>query len=953
MKDKFTHYKSFGQLNSLNNNAVLCFAEDDNDNIYIGTDGGGINIFNKKERNFKYIQNIPGNISSISGNVITALCIDHNGIIWIGTYLKGLNSYNPKTGNIKRYVHNESDQKSISYNDIWYILEDSKHNLWIGTLGGGLNLFDRKTEEFIHFRHNPDIPNSLNDDYISTLFEDSNEILWIGTENGGVNSYNIEKRIFKAYQREPENPNSLGSNQVRSIYEDSRGNMWIGTEGGGLNLLNYEKDEIITYYETDGLPNNSIFSIIEDGNSNLWISTNKGICRFNHAVVSPLNPDFRNYNLGDGLQSYEFSYNSSLKSKTGEIYFGGINGFNVFHPDSIRDNMNIPSVVLTDFKIYYESAQIGAENSPLEKHISKTEKLEISFKHNVFSFEFTALDMTVPENNKYAYMLEGFDEDWIYIGNNRTATFTNLDPGDYIFHVKASNNDGIWNEEGTSIIVKIKPPYWKTFWFRILLFLLVAGLLYMIYIIRVTTLKQQRQLLKKKVEDRTVELVDLNSVLEERNTKIEEQSAELLKQKQDLLDANLELKESKKEIQLRNEELSKHRNHLEDLIRIRTDELNEAKEKAEEADRLKMAFLSNMSHEIRTPMNAIIGFSSLLKDDAVSDEDKYEFIKQININGESLLVLIDDILDLSKIEANQLQLRNESFNLNSFIDEIYKNWSSLHEKKDKLEIKIKNDLANKDINIYSDKHKIRQILLNLLDNAFKFTEKGYIEFGIELPDDNQVLFYVKDTGIGISKEIVDVVFDRFYKGESQARKLYRGTGLGLAISKRLAELLGGDLWVDSELGKGTTFYLKILINEFNQVDIAVSKTEEKSEISDDFSGKSILIVEDEENNYIFLKAVLKRTNADVIWAPDGKFALNLCKTNDFDLILMDIKMPVMDGYEATKRIKQFKPEQLVVAQTAFARADEEESIRKSGFDDYLSKPIKPDVLINLIRKYLA
>lgn len=300
------------------------------------------------------------------------------------------------------------------------------------------------------------------------------------------------------------------------------------------------------------------------------------------------------------------------------------------------------------------------------------------------------------------------------------------------------------------------------------------------------------------VEQRTSELRKSNLLLENRNRKI-------TRQKEEIHTKHKEVTEKNNMILEQNRELEMHRNNLEKLINERTGELVKAKEKAEESDQLKSAFLANMSHEIRTPLNAIIGFSELIDDDTITREDKSLFINQINKNTEALLLLIDDILDLSYIEAGQIQLNNTPFDVNCFLEEIIAIFQSTQTPENVRVILNNNEITNQ-LQLSSDAHRVRQILLNLISNAIKFTEKGSITLGLEHKN-NQLLFTVKDTGIGIAKEHLPVIFDRFRKIENNATKIYRGSGLGLSISKKLAKLLHANLWVDSEVGIGSTFYL--------------------------------------------------------------------------------------------------------------------------------------------------
>ncbi|MBN2350203.1 MAG: response regulator [Bacteroidales bacterium] len=413
-----------------------------------------------------------------------------------------------------------------------------------------------------------------------------------------------------------------------------------------------------------------------------------------------------------------------------------------------------------------------------------------------------------------------------------------------------------------------------------------------------------------------------NKALESR---IEQQKQELEKKEQEYLRLKNEFLQTKEE-----------------LLRMRV--------KAEESDRLKSAFLSNISHEIRTPMNAIIGFASLIEDPETTEEEKAELISLVNSNAESLLILIEDILDLSLIESKQLILKPENFNLNQLLDNLYSTYY-LNKKKGELELLLNNPLREQNLQLYSDQYRIRQVLSNLLNNAYKFTPQGTVEFGVKL-ENNHLNFYVKDTGIGISENESEVIFNVFRKSSFQTKRVFRGTGMGLAISKKLSEILGGRLSLKSVEGQGSVFYLslpleKVKINELipQQKDIKAAGV--------NFENRNILIVEDEEVNYLFLKKALKNTKAHVEWARDGQNAIDLVSSKEnFDLILMDIKMPVMDGFEATKIIKSKYPSQKIIAQTAYARPEDEQMINSAGFDDYLPKPIRPYYLYNMLKKYL-
>ncbi|UCE05776.1 MAG: SpoIIE family protein phosphatase [bacterium] len=521
--ETFVHYKNEPyDPNSLSNNGVRCIFEDCCGVLWIGTNGGGLNKFNRFKEKFVHYKNDPNNLNSLSNNRVYAFCQDKAGLLWIGTTRGGgLNKFDREKGTFFHYKSDPSNPYSLSHDNVISIYEDRFEVIWIGTFGGGLNKFDRETKKFEHFKHDPVDTNSLSDNVVRIIFEDQSGTLWIGTDYGGLNKFDREKKTFRRYNHDPQNDNSLSNNSVRAIYEDHSGALWIGTYGGGLNrfdrsserFMHYKHDpanpkslshnNVLSIYEdpTDGgstlwigtyggglnklvlskvegsdrikveftyftknvgLPNNIVYGILSDDQGNLWLSTNKGLSKFN-----PQTETFINYDVNDGLQSNEFNTGAYYKSSSGEMFFGGINGFNAFYPDRI-DNPYIPPVVITKFKKF---------SKIVRSDISDTEEIELSYRDNYLSFEFVALDYTNPQQNQYRYRMEGFDEDWIDAGTRRFATYTNLDPGEYVFKVKGSNSDGKWNEQGVSIKIIIKPPFWKTWWFIILsaMFLTVIG----------------------------------------------------------------------------------------------------------------------------------------------------------------------------------------------------------------------------------------------------------------------------------------------------------------------------------------------------------------------------------------------------------------------------------------------------------------------------------------------
>ncbi len=390
------------------------------------------------------------------------------------------------------------------------------------------------------------------------------------------------------------------------------------------------------------------------------------------------------------------------------------------------------------------------------------------------------------------------------------------------------------------------------------------------------------------------------------------------------------------------------------LLRREHEDLALAKRKAEESDRLKTAFLSNMSHEIRTPMNAILGFSNLLSHPEINAAEKEEFVNLIKINGKNLLTLVEDIIDVSKIDSGQLQIKNAPCKLHQLMMQVYESFFNDIKRRGLFNLKLylKEGISDEDVMVLTDAHRLQQILINLVGNAVKFTERGFVEFGYEQKDDQFLSFYVKDTGIGLPKGKEDDIFDRFSKFNNDKQRLYGGTGIGLSIAKHLVELMGGDIWVESEPLVGTTFYFTLPFHRLApQAKTVVEKQESVSEFN--WEGKTFLVAEDEEDNFRYIEVALALSNASLIWARDGKEAVEVFKkVNNIDLVLMDIKMPLMDGYSATREIKNISRHVPVIAQTAYAMSEEKEKSKLAGCDDYIAKPIGYEDLLLTINKFV-
>jgi signal transduction histidine kinase/ActR/RegA family two-component response regulator len=389
------------------------------------------------------------------------------------------------------------------------------------------------------------------------------------------------------------------------------------------------------------------------------------------------------------------------------------------------------------------------------------------------------------------------------------------------------------------------------------------------------------------------------------------------------------------------------------ILRSEQCNLIAAKRKAEESDRLKTAFLSNMSHEIRTPMNAILGFSNLLSHPEIRESEKQEFVNLIRINGKNLMTLVEDIIDISKIESGQLQIHNGPCNLHSVLTEVYESFYDDIRRRGLLNLKLYLKEGNSDFNtmVLTDSHRVKQILVNIVGNAIKFTERGFVEFGYIVSNDHYLQFYVKDTGIGLPKGKENEIFDRFSKFSNDTRRLYGGTGIGLSIAKHLVELMGGEIWVSSEPLIGTTFYFTLPYHPIGVQLPGLADVRPRENFN--WEGKTFLVAEDEEDNFRYIEVALALSNASLIWARDGKEAVEIFRKIDhIDLVLMDIKMPLMDGYSATREIKRMSRAVPVIAQTAYAMSEEKEKSFAAGCDDYIAKPIGYETLLNTIHKFV-
>jgi len=873
-KRKFEHYyHNSSNPYSLNANFIWSICGDNLGKIWFAFARKGVDCFDPHSGEFIHYKHQSNNPNTLNSNVVNKIYTDKSGILWIGT-ARGLNRLDPKSKKISQYISNPSRQqnpKYLTHNNVLSIFEDKDNYLWVGTWFG-LNRLDKRTWQFTHYYHDRSDPKSNFINMITEIYEDRKGILWINT-NHGLYTFNRSNYKFIRQIIDPENPEHGGKNFVSSFAEDRYDNLWFGTMLGLIKQDNSSGKRTI-YTTQDGLPGKWVIGILVDDKGYLWLSTNKGLCRFD-----PTSETFRNYKLADGLQSLEFNGGAFHKSNDGYLYFGGINGFNRFYPDSVKDNSFVPPIVISSFKLL-------KQDRLTPQFYDLSDKINLTYDQNEFKIEFVALNFTNSSQNQYAYILEGFDSNWIYNESQRTATYTNLDPGAYVFRVKGSNNDGIWNEEGTSLNVIILPPWWRTNFAYFIYFIIVGLLIYLIWHFQLKRIRIKHQL------------------------EIEHKLAEQYK----------------------------------------------------EIDRLKSHFFANISHEFRTPLTLILSPIEQLINDTFKGSIKNGYVT-IRSNAKKLLRLVNQLLSLSKLEAGQMQLQVFRQDIVPVLKRIINLFSSLAER-NKIEFNF--TLPNS-LYIYFDEEKIETVINNLLSNAFKFTpEDGKIEVSIislsphTKGEKKGVEITVSNTGIPITKNQIAKIFDRFYQVESNNH--VEGTGIGLSLTKELVELHRGSITVESTKKGKTTFTIFIPTDKKSyppeeiliksdlkelkpEIDIQTdesrnieSDSSNQSEVSD-LTSPTILLVEDNEEVRNYLRKNLEN-KYQILEAENGKIGIAKASANLPELIISDVMMPEMDGFEFCEKIKNYILTCHIPVILLTARATKKDKLEglKTGADDYLPKP---------------
>jgi signal transduction histidine kinase/ligand-binding sensor domain-containing protein/DNA-binding response OmpR family regulator len=890
--NKFRTVRATAGKNSLSYNDVRAFFEDEQGTVWIGTDGGGLNAYYPASNTFKHFRYDAANSHTLASDAILDVMQDARKKFWISTWGGGLNKFDSKKGTFERFTNNPADPHSLSSNYVQKAYRDSKNNFWIATYYGGLNLFNLVKGGFNRITASPDGRTALKGNNIISLKEDHEQNLWIGTDDGGLNCFNLNSKQFKHYFTNGERFPDL-----RVLFVDHAGKLWLGQKG--LYLLDRHADKFKLFTTTGGLASEFIKGIEEDKKGNLWISTSTGI-----AVLDPAKKTVKKYNIADGLQGPEFEANASVTTQNGTMYFGGINGFNVFNPDDIKANPFIPPIYITGLQLFNKPVVPGSPDKVLNHDISFTTSLKLNYQQSAISFQFAALNYNAPENNRYMYKMEGLDNNWYMASVDRKASFTNLNPGHYTFYVKGSNNDGIWNNRSTSISIVVSPPYWATWWFRALIISIVLYLAYSI-------LKFKKNLDLKKIEER----------------------------------------------------------------------------KKEEMHQMKLQFFTNISHDLRTPLSLIIGpLENLLKESP--GEYFTNCYQMMYRNASRLMTLINELMDFRKVESGALKLKVLKGNINTFVEELTADFNDAAAQK-AITLNFHSHLLQQDT--WFDRQILEKVILNLINNAIKYTQTGgnvtvqlmdnfdlnnpsfqnelHIKYGLR--GRRYCFISITDSGIGISRESLGHLFERYYR----ISESHLGSGIGLAFVKSLVTLHKGDIYVYSERQKGTEIVIALPCDEhdyttdekwsgstlpssirlestaFNQLsDPVVLHHDHLTSVEPHDKKYHILIVDDNQEIRSFLKSCLEQEYF-IAEAADGAEGIAVTKEQHPDLIISDVMMPGTDGNEFCKTIRMDIETSHIpfIMLTAKHNLQAEIEGIESGADLYLAKPVSPRLLQTSLR----
>jgi ligand-binding sensor domain-containing protein/anti-sigma regulatory factor (Ser/Thr protein kinase) len=779
----------------LENDLVNAILKDNKGRLWIGSEDGLLLLNGEKRMHFK---NAPGDRSSLSSDAVQCLFEDSKNRIWIGTWNGGINLYDEVSKSFIRYTADPKNKYSLKDPNVFGFGESSRTNqLLVCTFAGLHVLVDEKNGIFENLVDNP----QEGDQLLLTLLESHNQDLYVGSFSG-LSRHNIETKKIERIRINRDS--TKVDDRVNFLFEDSKQQLWVGTFGGGLHVMT-QSGSFKTYTKKDGLPVDVINGIVEDDSGNLWISTSRGLTRFDRKDNS-----FTTFDALDGLNANSTRDRSIFMDTDGFIYLGS-RGVNVFHPDSIQTNTYKPPVYITDLKVLNKAVSWRDSTGILTKSILNTEEVTLKYDQNILTIHFVAINFTASEKNNYAYKLENFDGDWSFVDQLRFATYTNLDPGTYIFKVMASNNDGVWNEQMAELIIHVLPPWWKTWWFRTLALFAVVLSLVGLYRLRTRNIRQVNQKLEQTVARRTSELQHANQALLKRDEEISEQNHKLSQQSEELAAQNEELIQSQEEIASQRDLLAsqnimltetqriieEQNVSLEEQVASRTKDLVEYNQQLEQ-----FAFIS--AHNLRSPVARILGLGNLLSSYDTDVKEKEEIYRHLVSAAYELDSVVRDLMTILDIRKNN-QLYLSEISLQEVINTLKNVMAS---EIDQAKAVIRYEFNTIDT-IRTVKPYFESILYNLISNAIKFRHPQrapeiFVQSEIHA---KEFCISVSDNGLGIDTALFR---DKLFTLYSRFHTHMEGKGMGLYMVRTQVTALGGRVEVESEVNKGSRFtvYLK-------------------------------------------------------------------------------------------------------------------------------------------------